>query len=117
MNRVGQNQPAQRVAMSTDSAAVPDVRISKVARGLDVKVQTGYFSSSFVVSGEARGFGDALRMTYNGHEITIPGRGLSGAKTALLIGQELQAALEGATQAYVTGKGDLGRYEISVVHV
>ncbi len=116
MNRVGQTPPAQRIAASTDGS-VPDVRISKVARGLDVKVETGYFSSRFVVSGEARGFGDALRMSYNGKEITIEGRGLSGAKTALLVGQELQAALEGATQAYVTGKGELGKYEISVVHI
>lgn len=116
MNRVGSVPPAQRIAASANGA-VPDVRISKVARGLDVKVQTGYFSSSFTISGEARGFGDALRMTYNGHEITIEGRGLSGAKTALLVGQELQAALEGATQAYVTGKGDLKQYEISVVHI
>ena len=116
MHRVGQTPSAPRITASTD-ASVPDVRISKVARGLEVKVQTGYFNSTFTISGEARGFGDALRMTYNGHEITIEGRGLSGAKTALLVGQELQAALECATQAYVTGKGDLKQYEISVVHL
>ncbi len=113
MTRVG-STPAVRTPTSTD---VPDVRIAHVARGLDIKVATSFFSATITVSGEARGFGDALRLTYDGAEITIAGRRLSGAKSALLVGQELQAALDGATQAYVTGKGDLTRYEVSIVHI